>query len=110
MLLISAALSALIIRASACCSGDQLHDLVHIFLYALKFPAHKVELSPGSGNLSARSDGRYLLDVDVNQIPAGFSQFDPSHPSVRDAKTTGRSASRRAELGCSEPSILFGGE
>jgi hypothetical protein len=44
----TAALSAFI-RASSSGGRDQLHDLLHIFYHALKFPARQIELSVGSG-------------------------------------------------------------
>ena len=62
---IAPALSAFAIRERTCGAHNQLHDLIDIFLYTLKFPARQVELSLGSRNLSVRSDGSYLFDVDV---------------------------------------------
>ena len=61
------ALAAFAIREQACGAHNQLHDLVDIFLYTLKFSARQIELSIGSRNLSVRSDGSHLFDVDVNQ-------------------------------------------
>ena len=92
-------LSAFAIRERASGAHNQLHDLVDIFLYTLKFPARQIELSLGSRNLSVKSDGSYLFDVDVDQVPARYSQFDPSHRSVRDARTTDGALSARASCG-----------
>jgi hypothetical protein len=50
------ALSAFAIREQACGAHNQLHDLIDIFLYTLKFPARKVELSLGSRNLSVMTE------------------------------------------------------
>jgi hypothetical protein len=66
---------------------DQLHDLPDIFLHALKFSACQIELSPGPRNLSVRPDRSYVFRVDMNQFPAGFSQFDPNDRFARDATT-----------------------
>jgi hypothetical protein len=104
------ALSAFVTRAGDCGGRDQLHDFVHIFLDALKFSARQIELSLGSGNLSVRSDGSYLFHVDVNRLPAGFSQFDPSLRDARDARTTERGILYEGELWCGDPSILLGSE
>jgi hypothetical protein len=108
--LTTGALSAFVIRESACGGRDQLHDLVDIFLHALEFPARQIELSLGAGNLSVRSDGSYLFHVDVNQFPAGFSQFDPSYPCARDATNTERGTLHEGGLWCGEPSLLLGSE
>jgi hypothetical protein len=70
--------------------------MLDIFQHALKFSARQIELSPRSGNLSVRSHGSYLFHVDMNQVAAGFSQFDPRHRSARDATTTERALCTRA--------------
>jgi hypothetical protein len=66
---------------------DQLHDLLDIFLHALKFSARQIELSPGSGNLGVGSDRGYVFHIDMNQFAAGFSQFEPNDHFARDATT-----------------------
>src|SRR2546425_957877 len=65
-----------VILAGAWGGRDQLHDLLDIFLHALKFSARQIELSPSSGNLGVGSDGRYVFHIDMNQFTAGFSQFE----------------------------------
>ena len=76
---------------------DQLHDLLDIFLHALKFSARQIELSPSSGNLGVGSDRRHVFHIDMNQFAAGFSQFDPNDRFTGDA-TTERGTLREGEL------------
>src|SRR5262249_55444742 len=87
-----------VILESAWGCQDQLHDLLDIFLHALKFPARQVELSLGSGNLGVRSDGGYVFHIDMNQISARFRQSDPSPRFAGDTITTERDTLYDGEL------------
>jgi hypothetical protein len=68
-----------------------------VFLHALKFPAHQVELSPGAGNLGVGSDGRDVFHIDMNEFAAGLGQFDPNPRSHRDTITAERGTASGGE-------------
>jgi hypothetical protein len=51
-----------------------LHDLLDIFLHALKLPARQIQLSPGSWNYSGRPDGSHVFQVDMDQFAARFTK------------------------------------
>jgi hypothetical protein len=71
--------------------------LLDVLLHALKFPARQIELGPGSGNLRVGSDGRDVLQVDVNPFAAGFCQFHPDS-SARDAAAAEEGSLEETEL------------
>ena len=90
-------LGIVVVLASARGGRDQLHHLLDVLLYPLKFAARQIELRPGSGNLRVRSDGRDVLQVDVNRFAAGFRQFHPDR-SARDAAAAEEGSLEETEL------------